>query len=125
MAEKRLVTLIGSHGEEVLFEVIVGSPQEEPLIGAVLSGGEAIEVVVAGQPVESLTEIGESLSARSRELIQGFVDDPSPALTPAEVEIEFGVKLTGKARLIFVEGTAESHLHVKIKWDLRKSRTQG
>jgi Trypsin-co-occurring domain 1 len=121
---KKLIPLRGGDGEEVLFDSSEGEVVGGVIggvIGAVTLGQGSFEVVDAGKPIESLAEIGKQLQKHSAELIRGFTAQQPSQLLPSEVEIEFGVKLGGKGKLIFVEGSAESHLQVKLKWILRAS----
>ena|SRR5712691_2631521 len=110
---KELIPILGADGEEILFE-----SSTEAVVGAIIRGQETLAEAL---PVESLAEIGGKLQRQSAELIRGFTEQQPSPLLPAEVEIEFGVKLEGKGRLIFVEGGAEAHLRVKLKWVFKPS----
>ncbi len=64
----------------------------------------------------SLEEVDFAAALKRVEVAAGLMMQTLVNIKPKECELTFGIKLGGKAGVIFAEGTAEANFTVKLKW---------
>lgn len=64
----------------------------------------------------SLEEVDFAAALKRVEVAAGLLMQTLVNIKPKECELQFGIKLGGKAGVIFAEGTAEANFTVKMKW---------
>jgi NTP-dependent ternary system trypsin peptidase co-occuring protein len=59
---------------------------------------------------------GMDLIRTCAEQVTSAVETLSKAAQPAEIEVEFGIKLAGEMGALIAKESAEAHLQVTLKW---------
>jgi len=88
---------------------------DSPPAGQEVRVGDAGELVV--EVDETLTDVLETRVKPAAEKIVAALRQVSPK----EITVEFGIKITGEAGAIFTKAGVEGHFTIKMKWD----RAQG
>ena len=104
---KRLVEYPLAGGGSVLVEVDVDDVDDSALV-PVASPGEAIAraQVTFEEALAGITPVAEAVFAQVRELTK----------EPAQVAVEFGLKLTGQTSFILASASVEANLVITMTW---------
>lgn len=109
-----IIVMRGEGGGEIRVEV-ADDPLEAP--GGNFRGGDKGDICErAGRYVENFGQVGEQIMSVCREIYIKY-QAAAGAARPAELEIKFGVKLSGETGIPFVsKGAAEATIEVTAKW---------
>lgn len=114
MVKHKAATAAHIPDDSISFEIRTEVAKKRAIVGAVIRG--SAPKLVLGHVLQSADELGEYVRHTTDKLIRPFVESGASATSPTEVEIEFGIKVAGKATIYIVEGSSESHIRVKAKW---------
>lgn len=104
---KLLVVRLGEGDGEVVFESSLDENQQEDGLGRV----RGVDV----SPIEKAQELGAILSKVSP-VVRTLRDALNDLNNPSEITVEFGLKIGGRAGLVFSSVDAEANFKVVVKW---------
>lgn len=105
---KRLLVEHNGETTELLIEV----PEDSPIPESPASGGRPGEKGVS-DVILTAEEVHEKIKAYANFVIGSFKNFETAEIE--EINIKFGVKIGGKAGVIFTEGSAEGSLEISVK----------
>src|SRR5689334_19659838 len=111
---KRYSSVVGRLGT-VIFEIRAETASKSIVGGAIRTTAPPKEGLHKAIQ-QSTEELGLYLRDTAGALLRPIVEATDTLPNLAEVEIEFGLKITGKATIYVVEGSSESHIRVRAKW---------
>lgn len=88
-------------------------PDGTEISAEVSEGGGYTPSAISRDPDE---RIDFAAALKRVEMAAGLLVESLKKVQPQECELTFGIKLGGKAGVIFAEGTAEANFTVKMKW---------
>jgi uncharacterized protein with ATP-grasp and redox domains len=82
---------------------------------------KAVDYAARSEPLlQDATQTFEDSIDEVRQIATAFIDklrDSGKGLGPNAVEVEFGLKLGGKAGIIIASGSIEANFKVKLNWE--------
>ncbi len=106
----------GGASVEIRIEVDDTGPDEGPWRSYSYGpqrGGDDAEASLAKRTFEK----GMGLIRTCAEQVADTIGKVDKAISPDEVEVKFGVKLTGQAGALIAKKGAEAHMEVTLKWN--------
>lgn len=102
--KSKLIRIKLQDGSEAVFETDLAETKSEKL----LSGGE--------DNIYEADETFDKLVARIRPVAETLLNSLKDFNTPQEINLEFGIKLSGKAGIVFASAASECNFKVGLKW---------
>lgn len=113
---KDLVRYPINNGGKILVEVEI--PESEDVVG--YAGNEGLLLEDSEKTFEESIDVVHHIAT-------AFIDklrDSGRDLGPNAVEVEFGLKLGGKAGIIIASGSIEANFKVKLNWEFSTDGTK-